>query len=143
MDFHTLIDTLRQRLDLPTLSADEQGGYQLEFDGMPVYCFRISGFVYLESPLQTPPTNAREAVDLFRDILQRNLARLNQQAAVLSLDEDTNTVMLHQSLPLDSLDIHRFEDALEEFLNHLEYWRGEASSTPASMMPGAMQMFFP
>ena len=122
MNYRELLSELARQLNLDSLEPDGDGCCLLRFDdGLEVELQQLdSSHVLLRSSLDEPPEADFEAEEFFQTLLQRNLPRVHEQREVLTLDPDTDRVMLYRVERIGSL--AAFVTVLEEFLNSVETW---------------------
>lgn len=68
------------------------------------------------------PTKKKE--ELFIQLMKANFLGQGTGGAAIALDESENFLTLSSVLPYD-MNYKMFKDALEDFANHLDYWKEE------------------
>lgn len=121
----------------------EDGRHVLEFNGdLRVSCEEVPGRgILLTCPVTELPQDADRAEALLRRLLKLSLPRMTTQRAVLCLDEQSRSVLLHRGLAAD-VDDAAFQEALEVLLNNLEFWRKNSGNEPAPSGPAASPLTF-
>lgn len=135
MTLASLMEELRQTLRLQSLTPDADGVYSLVFDeGLDLEILGLgTSHLLVRSKLFDVPTDDQERELFLRDHLQHNLARLQQQSAVLSLDEPGRQLWLAASHRIDSLSPREFGERIEQFVNSLDWWRRLTAPAPSSL----------
>ena len=138
MQITELISALCQHLQLDSLEPNEEGVYELTFDdGLDIEILSFHNNLLLRSSVGDFPEDTGQQEDFLRRLLNRSLPRLKDQYASLSIDEQQQRVWVYHSRPLNSLDIHRFCELVEQFVNAVAWW-AEFESNAAPMGPMTM-----
>ena len=144
-ELDTIMTQFAERHDLKQLQADGGGRYFILLDGdLEIALLQGGDRIYLEGRLEQVPSDERKAEELLSQYLRLNLAQLQDKQEVLSLEPDSDELVLFRQLPARALSIAEFEKALEEFANGLEYWTSGVTAPVRPLAPPPMmQMLFP
>lgn len=116
-----LLTTLTQELSLdPAKKNEKTGEYTLFIGGHVVVFSSLNPGCSLASKIRELPHKSKE--DLFIYIMKGNFLGQGTGGGTLGLDEDEKSLTLSLSLPYE-INYAIFKEKLEEFINHLEYWR--------------------
>jgi hypothetical protein len=146
MRLKALMTELAARLDWEALpEPGKSGEYVLEFeDGPRVECLEQPGQgLLLSARVRDLPDDPAQREALLRRVLSLALGRLKTRREVLSLDAQAETLRLHRLLP-GNVHLDGFHDALETFLNGLDFWRrnGEDAESVSSAPPSPFSVLF-
>lgn len=122
------------RIETPTMRRD--GSYRLRFDGK--HSITLSsmpgGQILLAARLRRLPIDADAKTSLLQTSMQFALGRASLSRSCLSLDKQTDSLMIHRLLEATT-SARDFEDIVGDFVNDLFWWKdnlaGAPSSTPA------------
>ena len=122
MEFRDLMDDFAKRVGLESLTPDDEGCVYVQFDDRAV-CFcevpdAASVAIYAPVGVLPPQANAQ----LLTLLMRANYLGRGTGGATLSQAEDSNTILLHQVIPLVALDGESFADTVEKFVNVLGEW---------------------
>lgn len=102
------------------------------------------GMVFLYTPLLPIPRSPELQLPLFQTMLELNCLEIGSGGGVLSLYPQLDTVIYHQSLPLEGIDADRLDEAFNRLVARaaelsllLEGEPGNASAPPAALPDGA------
>jgi len=128
-------------LNVEPPKADERGicsfffadGLAVEVSSAPSGSARLSGLV------GKAPEDSQEAERFYKSLLQLNLGRLRSVRPSLSVNPHTGSVELGRDVPSEIRGQDEVEAVLEDFLNELEFWKGQViektDEAPPLMMP--------
>ncbi len=143
-ELENLLKQFVGRWSLDELRPDEQSRYSLVLDGhLRITLFQTGHQIYLEGHPGALTEDARQTGEQLREILRKHLAGLEKHEEVLSLDPDSDGVVLFRYLSARTLDLADLEKAIEAFSNQLEFWMRELSAGPARLAPLPMHIVFP
>jgi hypothetical protein len=139
------------RQNLTGFQPDSMGRYTLMVDDWKVWAFHSGRVLYLEATLGGLPPEQPLDSDPLVGMLSVSLSGLADHEEVLTVthqdDEGAETgesLRLYRRLPLASLDLAGFEQALESFVNRLEHWNAVLTRTPRTPEPPMpMYILFP
>lgn len=124
--FTALMDDFGKFIDVPTLEPDEDGSYYLIFDDLVVSVSLATLFsppeecLLLQSCVGVLPFTQREQACLH--LLQANNLFAGTDGATLSVEKDSFLVSLQRTTSIASLELTRFVQLLESFVQQTEYW---------------------
>lgn len=136
---------LTQAFEMPAPPPQTDDAYPFHLDGglemhlRPVGSYRLM----LHAPVGKWPQDAEQRTQMASWLLRCNLARAHKSREVLCLDHSLDELALYRILNLRNMEAHAFETATEQFLNSLEFWRGQVArfaqpATPGRTLPLAM-----
>lgn len=126
MTINTFMQQLAKELDLDeSMAAAEGGGYTipLEDDVKINITSASNGNFSFTCALGTCPSSNQE--QFFTKALHANLFGQGTHGAKLGLDENGNVLTLSKVMNYNT-DYKDFKDALEDFINSVDFWREEA-----------------
>lgn len=140
-----LLSAFAARWNLDALTPDINGHYTFVFDGsFTVTVFQSGNALYLESRPGALPMSDQSDDEPLRKLLRLSLAGIERGADVLTLAEDSDTLVLFRRLPAAPVTgLRDFESALESFINRLEFWTRVLAHQPPPPVPPALRLFFP
>ena len=146
-ELQQLLSQFAKRYQFATPQLGGDGRCALLLDGdLEVMVLQGGNRIYLEAQVLTLPTDQRQVEELLVQCLHLHLTRLQDKQEVLSVDPEGNDLVLFRPLPALGLTLVDFEQALESFVNSLEFWTANTSGTVASWtavpLP-ASQILFP
>lgn len=131
MEFNALIDSFAKRTGIGDLLPDADGLISVEFSGHTV-CFSELPLVQhlaIYGRVGELPENAGS--DLLLPLMRANFLGRLTCGATLSLSPDDNkSIVLHQLIPLSTLDEDLFASAVETFVNVLMVFNAQMKSFP-------------
>lgn len=143
--FSNLVNQLAKALDIPKLDADEEGNYELVFDGK--YNVKIgqisSKFCSLESTIARLGSSESENQATLAQLLKMNVLQLPNCQTRLTVDESGKEVVLFEQAKVAELSFDEFHDRIENFVNRVEWWsinqddrgtRDFAAAMPVTML---------
>jgi hypothetical protein len=143
MTIAELISILSEQLGVSSIEPGSDGEYTLFFDGMKVDLFEDRDeWIWLRGEAATIPADDSER--FLRQALQWNFGRVQRQEASLSMDPNGQRLWLHQRLPKAHLTAQEATQAVEQFVNGLEFWRRRLAEsareeTPRGPLPFLMR----
>lgn len=122
----SLMEKLAEELTLSELlSSETKGTYLVPLEqDLAIKVSESSAGIYLSCEVAPCPKARREA--LFTRLLLANLFGQGTHGAILGLNEESNKVLLTCLLDKET-DYPAFSDALETFINTIDYWRVEVT----------------
>ncbi|MCQ2394921.1 MAG: type III secretion system chaperone [Kiritimatiellae bacterium] len=135
MEFKKLMADFAAAARIDRIDPDEDGCYRFEIDGMVVTFSEVleSDELLTWAEAGELPPEGRET--LYRTLLEALYMGRATGGSVLSVDPESGMVCLHRSDPLTAMDFERFKEALQKFVNVLEFWR----RTLADFRPAAKE----
>jgi hypothetical protein len=114
---------LGTELGLVIPPADESKNFKIIFNeiGVTVRHLDPSG-IYFYAPLLPLPVKDREVFLI--QLMKANLMGQGTGGGVIGLKDDDSLLTLSLALPYD-MNYKAFRQALEEFVNYVEYWKGQ------------------
>lgn len=113
------------KIEIPDLEETE-GVFSMPIDYEREVTFTdLQPGVYFFAHLGPCPKEKRE--QLFSHMLHGNLFGQGTGGGVIGLDEKGEGVSLSLAMPWE-MDYKEFRDALEEFINYIDFWTNELSS---------------
>lgn len=136
------------RRGLAGFQPDAMGRYALMVDDWNISVFQTGRSLYLEAQLGELPLERPSNPDPLIDMLGASLAVLATHQEVLTLGIDVETdreaLLLYRLLPLSTLDLTTFDEALESFANRLAHWDARIAQAPRTLEPSVfMHTLFP
>lgn len=119
-----LIAQLVKELSLGEPLIEKDGSCQVEVSSYPIKIVKQDGGAYLWATIAPPPP--KEVEEYLIKLMQANFLGQGTGGAVLGLMEDESFLTLSMSLPYE-INYRAFRDAIEEFVNYLEYWKTETA----------------
>ena len=136
-----LLEVLAHRRVLPSPQADERGAFVFRVDGAFLVTIRQEGGqVVLDA--EVGALSGTALTDCLERLMRILFTRLKRQPELLYLaGEESPMLRLRRDLSLDGLNAMKFEEALERYLNCLDFWHRQlGAGGPATPAPG---MLFP
>ena len=103
------------------LTAAKRGEYTLPLDSAREITIR-QGEQVIELQASVGECPQQNTEEFYRYAMLGNLMGLGTGGAVLSLDPTGKQLSLQATMPL-SLPYNQFKDQLEDFANHVDYWK--------------------
>ena len=124
MVFSELIAGFGAKFNVDDLSPDAEGVVEVSFDDFVVsfHCAPMDTRVMMVAELGEVPPDGKEFIQ--SQLLEANYLFLKTSGATLSLNPENGCVTLCRSEPLDWLDVERFTQLVEGFVNDLSVWKG-------------------
>jgi Tir chaperone protein (CesT) family len=115
---------IAQDLEIEEIPQKQEGDvYLLAINPqMTIRVGKLDPGVSFWAPISPCPTTKRE--ELFILLMKANFLGQGTGGSTIGLDENENFLTLSSILPYD-MSYKTFKDALEDFTNHLDYWREE------------------
>ncbi|MDR2735710.1 MAG: type III secretion system chaperone [Puniceicoccales bacterium] len=127
MDYKIEVDTLLHKLgktlDLPKLALDAYNRCILIFDEkivLNVELDEVNGILIVYSYVSVVPFEGRERI--FEMLLEANFFWKDSGEATLSIDKQTQTVVMARRFELPLKESCSLEDSLGEFIDNVEIW---------------------
>ena len=123
MELKEIMAAFGAEIGIADLSADEDGVYAVDIDGMIVSFAedREGGRLVTFAEIGEPPQEGREHI--YRLLLETMHQGGETGGATFTVSPDSGTVCLRRSDPLESMTPAGFATMLEAFVNALEDWR--------------------
>ena len=119
----TILLQWTQRRDIPLSDKNDDGSYYLLFDQeYEVLFIQIGSIVRLETELGLLPDAQAMAEPLLDLLMKLQLIRTRENAEILSLDPELESIVLHRCMDAGALDLTTFDRALGEFVNAAAFW---------------------
>jgi Tir chaperone protein (CesT) family len=121
--FQYLVQTFGQQLDVPDLTADEDGYVALTFDGQELHLQyeedtrQVMGFTRLGE------VEVERTAEIYGMLLEANMFWRGTRGATFSVDPDPGIVFLADRRPEDDMTAESLSEWLEGFLNTATYWK--------------------
>ncbi len=110
----------------PLAPLDENSLFSLKLSAFEVFFKYLDPGVYFYSKiLQCLPQHKKE--DMLALIMRANFLGQGTGGSTISLTEDESFLTLSLGLPYD-MNYKEFKEALEDFVNFLDYWKVKLSS---------------
>lgn len=133
--FEKLLHSFGKSVGIPDLCPDANGYCCLSFDEEFIHMEYndVTHQLFLSSNVGSLPAGDRTR--LYESLLEANYFFRNTKGATLSIDIPSEHVVLVYQTPIESLDDHRFECLIENFLTVTEEWRSKIADeiTPKSV----------
>ncbi len=144
-ELESLLSVFTQQRGMVKPGSDEHGRYYFLFDGdLEVCLFQTGERIYMEGDIGALPPDPVRTEAFLRGRLRRNLARLGDRHEVLSIDPDSDRLVLFRQLPARKLSNLDFDRAMEDFVNALTFWDTETETVSReAVAPPPMRMLFP
>lgn len=125
------VANLCSKIETEVPTADTNGRYVIPFDeGIELRCFTVAGSTVLEGVVHPIPEDHQTQEALLKKLLAASMGKARDRTESLLLDEPSREIRLHRRLPQDIDTGPDFIEAVEQFLNELEFWRKHASEGP-------------
>ncbi len=120
----SFLQTIVADLELEALPIKEKDNvYPLQINPQTTITLKeLEPGISFWSQIGPCPTLKRE--ELFTLLMKANFLGQGTGGSVIALDESENFLTLSSVLPYD-MNYKMFKDALEDFVNYLDYWREE------------------
>ena len=107
---------------LPPFEKD--GNIKVTIASFPIEMTKLDPGAHFSALVAPLPTNERE--EFLLKLMKANFLGQGTGGAVLGLKEDESFLTLSLSMPYE-MNYRAFKDAVEEFVNFLEYWKTETA----------------
>lgn len=140
MRFDDLTRRLAETFGGEPLPTDGEGRIELAFEGgLIVHLWPAGrGQVIIDTRLEALPEAPAERERALRKALERSLARLRDHPEILALDEASGQLHLYRKIDIDKAEFASFSEALAEFLDIADLWRGRTVERPRMAPPPLM-----
>jgi hypothetical protein len=116
---------LFEELKLGNVPAfDKDGIATIVIATFPMQVLKLDGEAYFSALIAPLPTKDKE--DFLLKLMKANFLGQGTGGAVLGLKEDESCLTLSLSLPYE-INYRAFKDAIEEFVNYIDYWKTETA----------------
>jgi hypothetical protein len=103
---------------------EKDGSIKIQLASFPIVMLKLDPGAHLSAPIAPLPAKERE--EFLLKLMKANFLGQGTGGGVLGLKEDESFLTLSLSLPYE-LNYRAFKDAVEEFVNYLEYWKNETA----------------
>lgn len=111
-------------LGLPTSPFEKDGSVKIELATFSIQVMKLDPGAHFSAQFAPIPTKEKE--EFLLKMMKANFLGQGTGGGVLGLKEDESFLTLSLSLPYE-MNYKAFKDAVEEFVNYLEYWKTEAA----------------
>ena len=129
-----LLGELGQRIGLEGLALDDEGHASLGLDDVFVSLDvrEEAGQLLLSAPLGQP---GGDSAQLYGRMLDANFLGVGTAGATLARSPGSGTIVLWQALPREELEISRFEQRLQSFVDIAEAWAAAIGEAGDAAVP--------
>ncbi|MBP7074872.1 MAG: type III secretion system chaperone [Rhabdochlamydiaceae bacterium] len=120
----TYIPQLFKEFGLQQRPFEKDGSVLVEITSYLIEMVKLDPGVRFSAKIAPVPTKEKE--EFLLKLMQANFLGQGTGGATLGLKEDESFLTLSLSLPYE-MNYMAFKDAVEEFVNYLEYWRAETA----------------
>ena len=128
-----LVSELARSLRIETPAKRRDGSYRLRFDGR--HNITLSnvpgGQILLAGRLRRLPADTDAKMSMLRNSMQFALGRAAKSQSCLSLDKQTDTLLIHRLLEGNTLPIS-FQEIVGDFVNDLFWWKDNLAAPPST-----------
>lgn len=103
---------------------DKDGAVKVRLASFPIHIRKVDLGAHLVANVTPLPTKEKEA--FLVKTMEANFLGQGTGGGVLGLKEDESFLTLSLDLPYE-MNYPSFKEAIEEFVNYLEYWKTEAA----------------
>lgn len=115
---------LAKALGGPPPSPEKDGSFILYFEGgHKVQCFERHSTIFITARVCRLPEQQHKSARLCKTLLQNSLGRMKDSRAVLSVDNEKESVRLHLRYEPENRHNPAFSSAVGDFLNILEAYK--------------------
>lgn len=119
------LTTLFEELNLGAVPPFEKDGtVQVQVGAFPIQIRKIEPDVYISARIAPLPKKDKE--EFLLTLMKANFLGQGTGGSVLGLKEDESFLTLSFSLPYE-VNYRAFKDAIEEFINYVDYWKTETA----------------
>ncbi len=124
MKFYDLIEAFSKNMGIDVPYPEDDGSYKFFVDDRfeVIFTPATSNSFILWSKFGSLPKDEFRAKDLLKNLLKINLSRMYFQDETITLDHETNDLLIFNRVFLDSISLSDFLKCFEDFLNSLEFW---------------------
>lgn len=112
----------------PPPPFEKDGLVKITLFSFPMEVLKLESGAHISAPLAPLPTNERE--EFLLKVMKANYLGQGTGGATLGLREDESFLTLSLSLPYE-MNYRAFKDAIEDFVNYVEYWKTETARQDA------------
>lgn len=120
----TYIPQLFKELGLQQPSFEKDGSVQVAITSYLIEMVRLDPGVRFSAKIAPVPTKEKE--EFLLKLMQANFLGQGTGGGALGMKEDESFLTLSLSLPYE-MNYMAFKDAMQEFVNYLEYWKTETA----------------
>ncbi len=134
MKLEKLIKMLAAELKLPELpQKDKNGCYQLKINpSLTVSAKELDPGIFVHSQIIPVPKEGNKEA-LFIHLMKANLLGQGTGGAAIGIDSSEEFFTLSQTLTFE-VTYKAFHEALEDFLNYIDYWKEEVPKLQISFL---------
>lgn len=103
---------------------EKDGSIKIEISSYPIKIMKLDPGAHLSALIAPPPP--KETEEFLLKLMKANFLGQGTGSGVLGMNEDESFLTLSLSLPYE-INYRAFKDAVEEFVNYLEYWKTETT----------------
>ena len=119
------ISQLFEEMNLGQIPAfEKEGTAQIVLGTYPIQILKLDTGAHFSAAIAPLPIKDQE--ELLLKIMAANFLGQGTGGGVLGLKEDESSLTLSLSLPYE-MNYKAFKDAIEEFVNYIEYWKTEVA----------------
>lgn len=118
------ITQLLKEFGLEVPQFEKEGPIQIKLFSHPVEMVQLDPGAHFSAKIA--PLPSKEKDEFMLKLMQANFLGQGTGGATLGLKEDESFLTLSLSLPYE-MNYRAFKDAVEEFVNYLEYWKAETA----------------
>lgn len=112
----------------PPPSFEKDSLLKITLFSFPMEVLKLESGAYISAPIAPLPTNEKE--EFLLKVMKANYLGQGTGGAALGLREDESFLTLSLSLPYE-MNYRAFKDAIEDFVNYVEYWKNETARQDA------------
>jgi hypothetical protein len=105
-------------------SFERDGKVKVMLATYSIEILKLDPGAHFSASIAAPPTKEKE--EFLLKMMKANFLGQGTGGGVLGMKEDESFLTLSLSLPYE-MNYKAFKDAVEEFVNYLEYWKTEAA----------------
>ena len=109
---------------------EQDGSAKVELFSYSITMVKLDPGVHFWAQIAPPPT--KEMEEFLLKMMKANFLGQGTGGGVLGMNEDESFLTLSLSLPYE-MNYRAFRDAIEEFVNYLEYWKTETAKYVAEV----------
>jgi hypothetical protein len=118
------LSQLFEELEIDSIpSFDKDGMAEIHLASFLIQIIKAENQTHLVAPVTPLPKKEKEAFLI--KLMEANFLGQGTGGSVLGLQEDESFLTLSLDLPYE-INYTSFKEAIEEFVNYLEYWKTEA-----------------
>lgn len=118
------ITQLLKEFSLEVPHFEKEGPIQVQIFSYPIEMIKLDPGAHFSAKIAPLPTKEKD--EFMLKLMQANFLGQGTGGGTLGLKEDESFLTLSLSLPYE-MNYRAFKDAVEEFVNYLEYWKAETA----------------